>query len=144
MLNVQAANVGAPKQVALGSDLNSLVQALRSKGFTVLFQHPPRKDTYGQFYSKNKTLYVSPLAFELGIGRQVLIHEAIHAVQSCPSGRLTLLGWKLSAPVVVQREINRILLDSYHSNEYLEKEAFTGQSSPNAVPWLLRDIKKRC
>ena len=33
---------------------------------------------YGLFQSKNKTLWVSPIAFELEIGRQTLLHEATH------------------------------------------------------------------
>ena len=77
----------------LPADLNPLIQALQSKGFNVRIALPPVRGSYGLFQAKSKTLWISPLTIPLGIVRQTVLHEAVHAAQSCPSGRLTPLGW---------------------------------------------------
>ena len=89
---------------ALAVELSRLRAALQRAGFKVEFRHPSIKTAYGLFNAKTRTLSISPLAFELGIGRHVFVHEAVHAAQSCPSGVLSPIGWKHSLPVVVERE----------------------------------------
>ena len=121
-----------------------LVAALRGKGFQVVFQHPPVKKAYGLFVAKRKILYVSPLAFELGIGQSVLVHEAIHAAQSCPTGVMSPIGWNLTTSKVVANEISGILTQSYHANKHLEREAFLGQAQVRAIPMVISALAKRC
>ena len=100
---------------------------------------------YGLFQSKNKTLWVSPIAFELGIGRQTLLHEATHVAQSCPYGSLRPIGWQLPISPLIKREIKSLLYNRYDSKKYiLEKEAFTLQGQKNAVALLLEAINERC
>jgi hypothetical protein len=70
---------------ALPADLQTLTAALHRHGFEIRLAPPPAKGVYGMFQERSRRLWVSPLAFQLGIGRQVFIHEATHAVQSCGS-----------------------------------------------------------
>lgn len=129
----------------LPADLNPLIQALQSKGFSVRIALPPVRGSYGLFQAKSKTLWVSPLTIPLGIVRQTVLHEAVHAAQSCPSGRLTPLGWSAQLNPVVEREISAILLRSYHHGDrVLEREAYMLQGQRDAVPKLVKAIQQRC
>ncbi len=129
----------------LPADLNPLIQALQSKGFSVRIALPPVRGSYGLFQAKSKTLWISPLTIPLGIVRQTVLHEAVHAAQSCPSGRLTPLGWSAQLNPVVEREISGILLRSYHHGDRaLEREAFMLQGQRDAVPKLVKAIQQRC
>ena len=126
-------------------DLEPLLELLREKGFVVKFQKPAKKVVYGFFQSKNKTLWVSPLSFELGIGRQTLLHEATHAAQSCPYDSLTPIGWKLPISPLIKKEIKSLLYNRYDNRKYIiEKEALTIQGQKNAVGLLLEAINQRC
>ena len=77
--------------------------------------------------------------------RQTVLDEAVHAAQSCPSGRLTPLGWSAQLNPVVEREISAILLRSYHHGDrVLEREAYMLQGQRDAVPKLVKAIQQRC
>jgi len=130
---------------ALPPDLAGLVQALRRAGFQVRLEAPPRRDVYGLFQADKRTLWVTPISFALGIGRQTLLHEATHAVQSCPLGVVQPVGWTLPISPVVRREIEAITYIRYgHGNKAVEREAFALQGQPNAVDLLLRALRQRC
>ena len=58
--------------------------------------------------------------------RQTVLDEAVHAAQSCPSGRLTPLCW------------------SAQLNPVVEREAFMLQGQRDAVPKLVKAIQQRC
>lgn len=97
------------------------------------------------YEAKSRRLWVSPLAFELGIGRQVFLHEATHAVQSCGGPGLRTLGVQAPLNPVVEREIRGILFNRYHSgNRLVEREAFTLQGQPDAVRFLIHALSHRC
>ena len=131
--------------MALDPALAALNSALVRNGFKVVFQHPKLKSAYGLYEAKTKTLWISPLAFELGIGRQVFIHEAVHAAQSCPTGVLSPIGWNHSLPQAVEREVSAILYNSYrHQNKALEREAFMAQGQPSGVNLLITALRVRC
>jgi hypothetical protein len=131
--------------VVLDPSLAALNNALVRNGFKVVLQHPKQKDAYGVYEAKTKTLWISPLAFELGIGRQVFIHEAVHAAQSCPNGVLSPIGWNHSLPKAVEREVSAILYNSYrHQNKALEREAFMAQGQSNGVELLIKALRARC
>ena len=126
-------------------DLKPLIDLLKVKGFTIKFEIPPKKGVYGLFQSKSKTLWISPITFELGIGRQTILHEATHAAQSCPNGFLIPIGWTLPVNESIKNEIEANLLRNYDINQYtIEKEAFYLQSQKNGVELLMETIKKRC
>lgn len=121
------------------------MKELRRRGFTVLLQAPPRSGIYGLFEAKSKTLWVAPVAFELGIGRQTVLHEAVHAAQSCPRGVLRPIGWKVTLAPVVEREISGILTTRYgHGNLAVEREAFGLQGQADAVSKLISALRARC
>ena len=126
-------------------DLKPLIDLLIVKGFTIKFEIPPKKGVYGLFQSKSKTLWISPITFELGIGRQTILHEATHAAQSCPYGKLTPVGFVFSTSRFIRNEIQANLIKNYNSNQYMiEKEAFSVQGNENAVDLLSKSIKQRC
>ncbi len=126
-------------------DLKPLLNLLRDKGFKIKFQIPPKKGVFGFFQSKNKTIWISPITYELGIFRQTILHEATHAAQSCPNGLLSPIGWTLPVNQSIKNEIQANLLRNYDINQYtIEKEAFYLQSQRNGVELLMEVIKKRC
>ena len=121
-----------------------LIRVLEEKGFKVIFEHPRESKAYGLFSSKEKILFISPLAYELGIGRSVLVHEAVHASQSCPSGVMSPVGWTLKVKPVVMRGITRVLTLSYHKNQHLEREALMMQAQPDAIKRVKKALEQRC
>lgn len=142
---LSATSLDAQPLSRLPATLQPLVQGLQSKGFTIRIALPPVPRSYGLFQSHSKTLWLSPLTFPLGIARQTFLHEAIHAVQSCPKGRLTPIGWRVNVSPVVEREIGGILMQSYHhSNRALEREAFFMQGQTDAVAKVLKALNERC
>lgn len=130
---------------ALPADLQPLARELQSRGFKLRIALPPVREAYGLFQARTRTLWLSPLTFELGIARQTFLHEAVHAVQSCPTGVLTPVGWRYRLAPVVEREISGILTTRYHhANRALEQEAFGIQGQRDAVARLLEALKRRC
>ena len=129
----------------LPADLQPLAKALQSKGFKIVIALPPVQQSYGLFQGKNKTIWVSPITFPLGIARQTFLHEAVHAVQSCPYGKLTPVGWKFTLSPLIEREISAILIKSYHSaDRILEREAFYLQGRNDATSLIMTALKQRC
>jgi hypothetical protein len=130
---------------ALPAELQPLARDLQAHGFTLHIALPPVRQAYGLFHPASRTLWLSPLSFELGIARPTFLHEAVHAVQSCPSGRLTPIGWRFPLPEVVDRQIRGILSTGYHHGErILEQEAFALQGQANAVSLLQQALRQRC
>ncbi|MEB3305762.1 MAG: hypothetical protein VKL58_06055 [Cyanobacteriota bacterium] len=129
---------------ALPVDVQPLVKALQRHGFRVQVALPPRPGAYGQFEPRSRTLWISPLSLELGIGRQTFLHEAVHAVQSCPTGVVSPIGWSLPLDPAVERGINLTLYHGYSTNKAVEREAFALQGQSDAVPLLLEALRQRC
>ena len=126
-------------------ELRALARDLQRHGFQLRLAPPPAPQAYGQYVPSSRTLWVAPIAFELGIGRQTFLHEAVHAVQSCPSGRLTPIGWTLPLTPVVRQEIGGILTNQYHhGSRLLEQEAFALQGQADAMARLSAALKARC
>ena len=141
---LMASSALAPQPLSrLPSNLQPLVRALETKGFTVLIALPPVRGSYGLY--KNKTLWISPITLPLGIARQTFLHEAVHAIQSCPTGTLKPLGLKVNLNSVVEREVSAILRRNYHQNSrILEREAFSLQGHKDTPSLLLATLNKRC
>lgn len=88
---------------APAADLEQLQRSLLRHGFTIDVRQPLGQ-AYGRFIPAEKRLEISPLVQELGISRSVLLHEAVHAAQSCPHGSLTLIGVQRAVdPAVASR-----------------------------------------
>ena len=129
----------------LPKELEPLRIALERHGFRVLLQPPPRAGNYGLFESRTRRLWIAPVSFDLGIGRQTFLHEAAHAAQSCPAGQLTPIGWRLPLNPVVAQEISGITTQRYHFNTWpLEREAFAVQGQPDAMALIIRALHQRC
>lgn len=145
LLGALGLGVWRAQAAPLDGQLHNLKVALARFGFNVVLEHPRQRRAYGVFEAKTKTLWISPLAFDLGIGKQVFIHEAVHAAQSCPTGVLAPIGWRHSLPLNVEREIAGILYNSYNRrNKALEREAFFAQGQSNGVDLVIQALKRRC
>ena len=142
---VLAAAIPATIPTGLPPQLTGLARTLVRHGFQVKLAPPPVANAYGLYQTKTRTLWVAPLAFELGIGQATFLHEAAHAAQSCPNGSLAPIGWSISMPEVVQHEIEGITYTRYGSNHRLvEREAFAVQGHPHAIALITKAIEKRC
>lgn len=144
ILTSTGAALGDPA-LRLPAELEPLRIALERHGFRVLLQPPPRAGNYGLFESRTRRLWIAPVSFDLGIGRHTFLHEAAHAAQSCPAGKLTPIGWRLPLNPVVAQEIQGLTTQHYHFNTWpLEREAFAVQGQPNAMALIIRALDQRC
>ena len=143
-----------PRQAALAlllltlpahaADLEQLQRSLLRHGFTIEIQQPPGQ-AYGRFIPAEKRLEISPLVRELGITRAVLLHEAVHAAQSCPNGTLSLIGIQRQVDPAVASRIRYLLRNHYKPNmAALEQEAFMIQSQPDAEHLIITALNQRC
>jgi hypothetical protein len=129
----------------LDQDLQDLVKALRSIDYNVRFEKTPIAGKYGLTNAKKKTIWVAPITIEMGIFRKTLIHEAVHAVQSCPSGKFMPIGWELSVSPVIEQSIKSNLYLNYPRKSHrIEKEAFLMQAQTNPIPMILEALETRC
>ena len=127
------------------ADLLPLVKALQQAGYQVRFEKPPIQGAYGATNSRKKIIWVAPISVDLGIGRQTLIHEAVHGAQGCPTGKLQTIGWKTEMVNAVDREVAGILYRNYaHAKFDVEREAFAMQGNPKAFPLIIAALKERC
>ena len=127
------------------NSINNLIKVLNNKGFTIRNENPPIKSSYGAYETKTKTIWISPITKNLGIYKNVLIHEAVHAAQSCPKGFLTKLDVSPTLTIFQEKLIERKLLTSYsYENFLLEKEAFSIQASPNSLKIIIKALNERC
>lgn len=127
------------------ADWKPLVQALRMAGYEMRFSKPPVVGAYGATDSRRKIVWVAPISVDLGIGRQTLIHEAVHAAQACPTGKYEPIGWSVTLPNAVERTIEGILYRKYpHKKFPVEREAFFMQSHPNSFAEIIKALKQRC
>ena len=126
-------------------DLQPLVRSLREVGYDVRFSKPPVAGAYGATSARRKIVWVAPISVEMGIARQTLIHEAVHAAQACPTGRYEPIGWSVTLPYAVDRSIEGILYRKYpHKRFTVEREAFFMQSHPQAFAEISKALKERC
>ena len=136
--------LGLPALPAPAADLEQLQRSLLRHGFTIEIRQPPGQ-AYGRFIPAEKRLEISPLVQDLGITRPVLLHEAVHAAQSCPSGTLSLIGVQRPVDPAVGSRIRYLLLNHYKPNRTaLEQEAFVIQSQPDAEQLIITALKQRC
>ena len=126
-------------------DLVPLVNVLREVGYTVHFSKPPLAGAYGVTNARKKKIWLAPISVDMGIARQVLIHEAVHAAQACPNGAYEAIGWTVSLPKSVEVKIKAILYKKYRRKNFdVEKEAFYMQSHPQAFMEISKALRQRC
>jgi hypothetical protein len=130
---------------AVDPDLVGLLLALRNYGVKVHFAPPPAGGVYGLYRPSTRELWVAPVTQDLGIFRQVLLHEAVHAAQSCPHGVPSPLGFKTKLSPHVEPAIRWQLRSGYTAGSTgIEQEAFALQARDDAVPLLIQSLKRRC
>ena len=126
-------------------NLIPLVQILREAGYKVNFSKPPIPGAYGATNARKKKIWIAPISVDMGIARQTLIHEAVHAAQGCPNGKYEPIGWNVSIPKNVETTIKQILYQKYARKDHaIEREAFYMQSHPQALKEISNALKQRC
>lgn len=146
---VAPASAGSPARTNPSSgfpaELEPLLRALRRARYTVLLAKPLITGAYGATDVRKRMLWIAPITAELGILRQTLIHEAAHAAQGCPDGRIKPIGWDLAMPRAVDREVHGILYRGYPRNRFdVEREAFAVQGQPNGMQLVIAALNSRC
>ena len=127
------------------ADLVPLANVLREAGYTVHFSKPPLAGAYGATDARKKKIWLAPISVDMGIARQVLIHEAVHAAQACPNGIYEPIGWRVALPRSVEVTIKEVLYRKYRrKNLAVEKEAFYMQSHPQAFREISTALRQRC
>lgn len=127
------------------ADMQPLLSALKRAKYTVLLARPPIQGAYGATDSRRKLIWVAPISIDMGIVRQTLIHEAVHAAQSCPTGKLEPLGVNVPLDYKIDREISGLLYRGYaHSKFEIEREAFALQGKADAPALLIQQLNQRC
>ena len=126
-------------------NLMPIVKILRNAGYRVYFSKPPVSGAYGATNAREKKIWIAPISVDMGIARQTLIHEAVHAAQGCPNGRYVPIGWNVSLPKNIETTIKQILYQKYARKDYaIEREAFYMQSHPQALKKISNALKQRC
>ncbi len=106
------------------------------------FQRRRVRKPYGLLNSKNKSIWINPIVFELGISKPVLIHEAVHAGQFCKgNGSLQTLNLDLE-PIAQAQPYFKRYLDIYAQK--LEKEAYAVQTQPNSFELAMSLLDRYC
>ena len=132
-------------EVVLPEDLNSLRKSLSEAGYEVRIQKPPMEGAYGLVNIKKKTIWIAPIAKEMGIFRTTFIHESVHAAQACKTGEFEPIGWNLEVDEAVRVSIESILYRQYPSNKFdIEREAFLMQGQPDAITRIQKVLKENC
>ena len=135
----------AAAEVVLAEDLNSLRKSLSVAGYDVRIQNPPMEGAYGLVNKKSKTIWIAPIAKEMGIFRTTFIHESVHAAQACKTGEFEPIGWDLEVDKAVRLSIESILYRQYPSNKFdIEREAFLMQGQPDAITRIQKVLKDNC
>ena len=135
----------AAAEVVLPDDLNSLRRSLSEAGYEVKLQKPPMEGAYGLVNKKSKTIWIAPIAKEMGVFRTTFIHESVHAAQACKTGEFEPIGWNLVVDEAVRVLIESILYRQYPSTKFdIEREAFLMQGQPDAITRIQKVLKDNC
>lgn len=122
-------------------DMNRILVTLEQYDFDVSFSRPPQSKAYGLIRPKTKQIWIHPITYQLGIAKQTLIHEAVHAAQSCQSSDpVEPLGIDMPISPLARRHFLR-----YHSfRRHVEAEALTVQGLPNGTDYVIQLLKAHC
>ncbi|MHC5596133.1 MAG: hypothetical protein ACYTXC_09285 [Nostoc sp.] len=119
-----------------------LKSKLEKFGFQVIIELPPRRGAYGLLQEANKKIWINPVVFELNIGTQTLIHEAVHAAQVCAGkGKIKTLGLNIQ-PINYARPFF-MRYNDFHRQD-LEREAYAVQTQPNSFDLAVSLLQQHC
>lgn len=127
--------------IAPDSEFMKLRTALIQRDFKVLLKRPPHSKAYGLIHPPSKTIWIHPITFRLGIARQTLIHEAVHAAQTCHNSTPLL---PLGIDVPISKQARPHFLRYHKFRRHVEAEAFTVQGLPNGIDYAMELLKKHC
>ncbi|MGK7894909.1 MAG: hypothetical protein AB4372_15145 [Xenococcus sp. (in: cyanobacteria)] len=127
-------------------EFDRLEQILISYGFIIKQELPPPINNsgfrpYGLMNSETKTIWINPVVFELGNAQAVLVHEAVHAAQTCAGdGQVSLLNLDLEPP-----QFTRPYFMRYHSyRREIEAQAYTVQVQPDSLEITIELLEQYC
>ncbi|MEH1799635.1 MAG: hypothetical protein V7L02_29550 [Nostoc sp.] len=119
-----------------------LKNKLEKFGFQVIIELPPKRGAYGLLQEANKKIWINPVVFELKIGTQTLIHEAVHAAQVCAgNGKIKTLGLDIQ-PINYARPFFMRYHDVHRQD--LEREAYAVQTQPNSFDLAVSILQQHC
>ena len=118
-----------------------LGNVLTQYGFILKSGQPPRRGVYGFLHVPSKVIWINPAVFELGIAQPTLVHEAVHAAQSCASGKTLMpLGLEITPPKRARPYFLR-----YHGHrQQVEAEAYAVQTQPNGIQIAIDLLNQHC
>ena len=127
-------------------EFNELEQLLINYDFVIRYELPPYENKrglkpYGLLNTKTKTIWINPVVFELGNAKHTLIHEAVHASQTCAGkGSISLVDLPIDPP-----QITRPYFMRYHQyRREIEAQAYTVQAQPDAIEVVTKLLNKYC
>ena len=124
-----------------GKFLNLKIQLEKFK-FQVVIELPPKRGAYGLLREADKKVWINPVVFELHIGTQTIIHEAVHAAQVCAGkGKIKTLGLDIQ-PSNYARPFFMRYTDIHRQD--LEREAYAVQTQPNSYELAVYLLQKYC
>ena len=115
--------------------------------FTIQGYHPYQTGLRRSFRRsmglfRDGSIWINPIAFELDFGKQVLIHEAVHAVQYCiGKDNVEKIGLNIE-PIPQALPYFKIYADNQRQD--LEREAYTVQSQPNSYKLVKSLLERHC
>lgn len=120
----------------------NLKNQLENQGFQIIIELPPKRGAYGLLREVDRKIWINPVVFELHIGTQTLIHEAVHAAQVCAGkGKIKTLGLNIQ-PSNYARPFFMRYTDVHRQD--LEKEAYAVQTQPNSYELAISLLEKYC
>ncbi|MCC0176287.1 hypothetical protein I4641_04765 [Waterburya agarophytonicola K14] len=142
---------------AISPNFRELKHKLEGYGFVVNIAIPPdyqltpqRQDfqrrrvrkPYGLLNASNKSIWINPIVFELGISQPVLIHETIHAAQFCQGkGNLQVLELDIE-PIKQAQPFFKRYVNTY--SQQIEREAYVVQTQTNSYELAVSLLDKYC
>jgi len=121
---------------------SDLKNQLEKFGFQVIIDLPPKRGAYGLLEESSKKIWINPVVFDLHIGTQTLIHEAVHAAQVCAGkGKLKTLGLNVQ-PINYARPFFMRYTNVHRQD--LEREAYAVQTQPNSFELAISLLQQHC
>ncbi|QMS87422.1 hypothetical protein HUN01_07460 [Nostoc edaphicum CCNP1411] len=119
-----------------------LKNQLENFGFQVIIELPPKRGAYGLLEETHKRIWINPVVFDLHIGTQTLIHEAVHAAQVCAGkGKIRTLDLDIQ-PINYARAFFMRYTDVYRQD--LEREAYAVQTQSNSFALAISLLQQHC
>ncbi len=127
-------------------EFNRLEQLLINYNFVIRYELPPYENRrglkpYGLLDSKNKTIWINPVVFDLGNAKPTLIHEAVHASQTCAgNGSIALVNLAIEPPQITHPYFMRYR----NYRREIEAQAYAVQAQADSLAIVTELLNKYC